>query len=428
MSLELLLRRVSVGKRAAVAAAVLLLPMTVLLAVSVLVLQGEESQVQEAIDAAVSGLVPLTTLEYDLQRALTDELEAQSGESVPDFGSLTSSIDRTFSQLQSNTARQEVPAHSIQSARKAWKTARPTIERLVEQVRPLRVNPTSGRQDEVRAELMRAVKDVEQARIHLSNAVKAQYADAVRDERTQLRRLVWLWMATLGVAAVVIAALVYSIVRPVRALGVAARKLGEGRFAVRVDSRGSDELASVSGYFNTMAARLDLNRRALEAEALQDPLTRLPNRRAITAALDSALAIGQAQGQPVSVLMIDADRFKSINDRFGHAAGDEALSWLADAMRGALREEDLVGRYAGDEFLAILPNTNGEAGGQIAERLCRIVNDGAAHDERKPGITVGVAASPDNGTEAAALIDAADGALYQGKHGGRGHSFPAAGR
>lgn len=91
--LESTLRRISVGKHMAIAALTLALPMTALITVSVTVLQHQERELHHTIDEAVNLLVPLATLEYDLQRALTDALSAETGEPVPDYGGLTSAID-----------------------------------------------------------------------------------------------------------------------------------------------------------------------------------------------------------------------------------------------------------------------------------------------------------------------------------------------
>lgn len=217
----------------------------------------------------------------------------------------------------------------------------------------------------------------------------------------------------------VMSALIYSIVRPTRELRRVVRRLSSGDLAIRIDDDAEDELAEIATYLNDLGESFSARRRDLEDKALQDPLTHLPNRRAILATLDSALASSKVTCTPVSVLMIDADHFKSINDRFGHAFGDRALVWLAKCMRGVLREEDALGRYAGDEYLAVLPETSSEAASQIAERLCAAVNAEAEIEQDKPSVTIGAATSPVDGDTADDLIQAADRALYGGKRSGR---------
>lgn len=415
MWFERALRRLKVGKRASIAVLALVLPMTVLIGITVATIEGEETELRDALDEAVDVLVPLATLEYDLQRALTDELEAESGESVPDFDGLTISIDRVFTQLRSASGDSDM----IDDAQKAWQSARPTVARLVKHVTPLRMQGDSKATRTVRAELDRALRDIDEARSHLGRAVRSQVAAAQSAERRQLRILVWTWAGTLLAAAAVMAGLVYTIVRPVRELGRAVHRLSSGDLSARINDRSSDELAEVAAYLDAMAARFAVRRAELENDALRDTLTQLPNRRAIMATLENALSASRLGG-PVSVLMIDVDHFKSVNDRFGHAAGDEALVWLADRMRGALRQGDALGRYAGDEYLAILPETSDELARQVAERLCEAINGEAEANPRKPSVTIGAATAPRDGESAVDLIRAADQALYRGKDLGRG--------
>lgn len=419
MWLERTVRQISVGKRSAVAAVVLVLPMTLLIAATMVVLQRQETDLHHTIDEAVNALVPMTTLEYDLQRALTDDLDAETNQSIPDYGGLTSSIDRLFSQLRGQSTDPTIPVASINSAQMAWRTARPAIERLVEQVTPLRIVGNSPAAKRIRAELSQALQDVDTARTHLTRAVKAHAAAMVAAQQRQLRLLVWTWAATLLAAFFILSTMVYSIVKPAQTLAQAVRQLSRGDLSVRLDSRARDELGVVAAYLNTMAARFAARNRALEGEAREDPLTNLPNRRGICVALESALVSSQQLGTPLSVLMIDVDRFKEINDRFGHGAGDVALLWVAETMRASLREEDILGRYAGDEFLAVLPDASNEQARWVAERLCNRLHGAARVDPMKPSVTVGVATAPGNGDTAEQLIEAADKALFQGKEAGR---------
>ena len=107
----------------------------------------------------------------------------------------------------------------------------------------------------------------------------------------------------------------------------------------------------------------------LDRLALVDDLTGLPNRRQVQVTLDAAISTAARHGQPLSVLMIDIDSFKEINDSRGHEAGDEVLGAVARAISGALRAEDLVGRWGGEEFLAVLPDTELAGLARVGERV-----------------------------------------------------------
>ena len=158
--------------------------------------------------------------------------------------------------------------------------------------------------------------------------------------------------------------------------------------------------------------------RQLDRLARVDPLTGLSNRRDLNERLLAALATVYADRAPLTVLMIDIDRFKQINDAFGHEAGDAVLVSLAQSMRSLIRVGDTVGRWGGEEFLAILPNADAAAALRIAERLrTEIEQHPPLVDGARVTVTIGGAVWT-SGT-VAELIGRADDALYLGKRAGR---------
>jgi len=158
----------------------------------------------------------------------------------------------------------------------------------------------------------------------------------------------------------------------------------------------------------------------LHAQAITDPLTGLYNRLALTQQLNHAVARSQRSDEPLSLLLIDADYFKSYNDHFGHQVGDEALRQLAQVIRAAARESDVVARYGGEEFVVILPATDREGARTLAERI-RADVEAARWGHRDLTISIGVvtrsAAHPRCTAEL--LIQDADVALYRAKDAGR---------
>ena len=164
-----------------------------------------------------------------------------------------------------------------------------------------------------------------------------------------------------------------------------------------------------------------------------DALTGLPNRRAFDAALEKAWAVSRRDGTPLSVLMVDADRFKSVNDGFGHAAGDALLRALGKAVaEAAMRPGDVVCRVGGEEFAAILPGADAPGALAVAERVHREVarmRPGAPYPAgRRTTVSVGVASTTDGERVGAAdMVAAADEALYAAKEGGRNRTESAAG-
>lgn len=417
MLMENKLRRLSVGQRIAVVIALLLLPMGALSLASVLVLNAQEGTFRESVEESIHTLMPLTTLEHYLQRALVDELKAQSNESVPNFAALTENVDRSFANIEETAHDPDLQEDMVTAAHQAWRDARPSVQELIEQVRAMRPADHRTNEAQTRDDLQQAIQDIGTARQHLSRAIEARYMQGVKTRRAQLTWLVWSWIVTLAASTVLITALLYSLLQPIKALGRAARRMGAGATGVRVPVTGNDELSTLAERFNAMAAHWENTREELLAEASGDPLTGTLNRRGILAALAVALAEQAATRQPVSILILDLDHFKHINDQFGHAAGDRALAWSAAEMRRLLREGDQLGRYGGDEFLIILPATDKLQAQQIAQRMTGTIADAAAKEATYPAVSIGAACAPDDGGVAEVLIKAADAALYKVKRG-----------
>lgn len=176
--------------------------------------------------------------------------------------------------------------------------------------------------------------------------------------------------------------------------------------------------------FSDNTAENEIRRRieSLRRLAFLDALTELPNRRFLDMTLDTVLNEFAVYHDLFGILMIDIDDFKSINDTYGHIVGDTALREIARSMVAALRPVDTLGRWGGDEFLAIVCNVNATALGEIAERAINMVRQTAIHScpEARLGITVSIgAALVCTGDSAAEIVRRADKLLYASKKSGR---------
>jgi diguanylate cyclase (GGDEF)-like protein len=150
-----------------------------------------------------------------------------------------------------------------------------------------------------------------------------------------------------------------------------------------------------------------------------DFLTGTLNRRGIESALQLELARTRRRAEPLSVLLIDVDHFKTINDRHGHGAGDEALRRAAAGIESAVRTSDRLGRYGGDEFLLLMPGSDGAEAMVIAERIRRAVHAPAVSD-RAPALSLSIGVTCCSEEEAMDdILARADAALYAAKRGGR---------
>ena len=166
-------------------------------------------------------------------------------------------------------------------------------------------------------------------------------------------------------------------------------------------------------------AQLYVTARAL---ADRDPLTGFFNHRYLHERLGEEILRAQRANEPVSLLMLDLDDFKLVNDTLGHLFGDEVLKWAAGQIRAVLRASDVPTRYGGDEFAMILPGTTGDEARAVGDRIVHAL---AAHAYRASGhgpvpvtASIGTASFPEQGRTPRELIAVADGALYRVKDRG----------
>ena len=156
--------------------------------------------------------------------------------------------------------------------------------------------------------------------------------------------------------------------------------------------------------------------------AVTDELTEVHNRRHLFELAEFEFRQAQRYHRPLAAIMFDLDRFKEINDSYGHAVGDEVLAWFAAKCGTVLREVDVLGRYGGEEFAVLLPETDLKAAAQIAERLRSLVAAEPVHTAQgaiNVTISAGVAEITDEMRDVATLIDRADAAMYFAKRTGR---------
>jgi diguanylate cyclase (GGDEF)-like protein/PAS domain S-box-containing protein len=188
---------------------------------------------------------------------------------------------------------------------------------------------------------------------------------------------------------------------------------------VNVGTHHSDGRMVHVGLMRDITQRKEKEQR-LTRLATTDSLTGLLNRRAFLEAGEAMMA--ERGHKPLTVLMLDADRFKSVNDTHGHAAGDEVLKCLARIVAGSARADDAVGRLGGEEFAVLLHNTGVEGGTNLAERMLKSIREVQVDlaDDLKIGFTVSIGiSSTATAHDLSTLLSQADTALYAAKNSGR---------
>ena len=171
--------------------------------------------------------------------------------------------------------------------------------------------------------------------------------------------------------------------------------------------------------------RLEREREVLRDFALSDPVTGIANRRSLLLRADYELARHRRAQHSFAVVMLDLDGFKQLNDRFGHAAGDGLLRDVATALRHAMRAQDTVARFGGDEFCILAPETDQRGAASLAAKVSQAVRDVSVGMETVGG-SVGVAIFPVDGVTAPVLMHAADVRLLAAKRRQHGAGRPGA--
>ncbi|MEK8029572.1 diguanylate cyclase [Ideonella sp. DXS29W] len=198
--------------------------------------------------------------------------------------------------------------------------------------------------------------------------------------------------------------------RDLRAIAIAARQIGEGHFDTPLHIERHDEIGDLAQSFATMRQKLTTDR-----------LTGLANREATMRRISDHIEQHRRDAEAISfaLLFLDVDGFKAVNDRYGHGAGDQVLRELAHRMRQAVREDDQVARWAGDEFVIVLHGVGHiELARRIADQLeSRLSEPIDAARDAQVGVSIGVALYPRDGDDVPSLIQQADADMYRRKRG-----------
>lgn len=157
----------------------------------------------------------------------------------------------------------------------------------------------------------------------------------------------------------------------------------------------------------------------LESQALRDPMSGAYRRDAFLEMAGHEIAVSRRHGLPMSLLMMDLDNFKAINDTHGHLVGDKVIVHFAAQATQLLRTQDVIGRYGGEEFVVFLPQTDLDAGLATAERIRKRIAESDAANVPPYTVSIGVACFDKDGPDTLSLLDAADKALYVAKREGK---------
>ncbi|MDT0275908.1 putative bifunctional diguanylate cyclase/phosphodiesterase [Blastococcus goldschmidtiae] len=272
------------------------------------------------------------------------------------------------------------------------------------------------RLDEASGHVGAAVASLGAAEALAEADILGEYAEARGAQEQVLGWILGVAAAGLLMALAGALRLTRTVLAPLGAFREAARALGDGTLSHRVPVTREDEFGALARTFNAMACDLESQQQDLSRSARHDALTGLPNRLRLAEHLEAALGVGEQ----VSLLLIDLDGFKTINDTLGHSVGDEVLRAVADRLRAVLREGDLAVRLGGDEFAVVVPGDAPE-GQTVAERVLEAFRPAVHHADQELFLTASIGVATASGSAGAAedLLRHADLAMYRAKNGGK---------
>ncbi len=268
------------------------------------------------------------------------------------------------------------------------------------------------------------------------HAVAAYEQSEFSDKRSNLGQSVTMiaGVAILLTIAFLFAVLKSLLIRPIQKLGSAAREMGRGQLLVPINVDTRDEIGDLANTFREMGENLNHYHEQVHYVAYHDSLTGLPNRLMFKDYLKRATAEARRNNQELSILFLDLDNFKRINDTLGHIAGDNLLEAFAVRLQACLRETDVIShsplndsesvmaRLAGDEFIIMLPRTTGPANAQkVSRRVLELMSEPFVINKQELYISssIGIALFPDDGDNVDDLMKNADIAMYHAKKSGR---------
>jgi two-component system, cell cycle response regulator len=421
------IRQTSIRNRLIIGVSFMLLPLVVIAGGAFFFFEQAVNTFEKSENNRLEELFPLDRLEESLRHAydVIDQVNTINlRQSQGRFIDLSNEIDRRFVDLLNTPSQLAEKRRLLLGIQQEWQQANNQSKRLFRLSGAASVGAIGQQQQPLKNYLANAVNGNSRLINQLINFKSNDNLQRAKNLKQQARFTIMVISAA-AIMMAIASALVMArgILKPLKVLNKGVAHFGEGDLSHRIDLKTQDELELLANAINWMADNLEKSQQALIELATMDGLTGVFNRREFNRRLTVEIERSRREGYPVSLLMVDADHFKRINDTYGHQSGDDVLRFLSALIKQEIRPGDLPARYGGEEFAVILPYADSDDAFVVAERLRNLM---AAHDVAiQDGQTVKVTASlgcatfPVDAQTEEALIAMADAALYQAKKGGR---------
>ncbi len=419
--------KTSLNQRLRLGLGTMLVPLLMLASGAIISFEGALDSFRKHDNVGREALFPLAHVEgllLDLN-VVASPVEPSRAMTWDDYQLKSEAIKASLARLLEFSHYDHSQLNSVREIQRKWQRISQLCQQILD---PSVAQPGTGWSESVRVELQDQLKmilqDVQQLNYRLiafQNDANVNHAEDVRKEVRQL--IAMICCLALALAIVFAYGLSRSITVPLQSLEEGVEKLGKGDLSHRIALTTDDEFSHLAETFNLMATKLEQSQQDLYRLATLDGLTEIYNRREFNRWLQVEVERSQRNAEQVSLIMVDIDHFKQLNDTYGHQAGDLALCEVAQLLQREVRPGDIVCRYGGEEFTVILPKTNSGDSVAIADRIRLAIAEEAvvlpSLQQIEMTASLGVATFPADAQTKEHLIKQADQALYSAKTSGR---------
>ncbi len=425
--------KTSLNQRLRLGLGTMLVPLLMLAGGAVVSFEGALDSFKQRDNVGREALFPLAHVEgllLDLN-VVTSPVEPSVPMTWDEYQAKSQAIKISLARLSKFSHQDPAQVNAVLEIQRKWKRISQLCQQILDpSVAQSRPNLSASARVELKEQLKMILQDVQQLNYRLivfQNDANAAHAETVRQKVRQLITIIC--GLAVALAALFAYSLSQSITVPLQTLEQGVEKLGKGDLSHRIALTTDDEFSHLAETFNLMAAKLEQSQQDLYRLATLDGLTEVYNRREFNRWLRVEVERSQRNTNQVSLIMVDIDHFKQLNDTYGHQAGDLALCEVAQLLQREVRPGDVVCRYGGEEFAVILPKTHSDDSAAIAERIRLAIAKETVilPSLQKIGMTasLGVATFPSDAETKEHLIKQADQALYIAKSLGRNQVYQA---